>query len=173
MRARISTSSSPHISPTELDLAAHSLHALTSLPMSPCEHTYFSILTSTISHAYTSPEETYTTFVRLYNTPSSWTHDEFQAFVDPNNSVAQIMLAHFIAVQAILTPILWLERVGFQGVDAPTCVLGWIEGVYRNLPGQLRGHVEWPRQVSRYPFMKFLGQSERLDREEEGLTLLG
>jgi hypothetical protein len=171
MRARISTSNPPHISPTELDLATHSLRALTSLPMSPTEHTYFSILTATIAHAYTSPEETYTTFVRLYNTPSSWTHDEFQAFVDPNNGTAQILLAHFIAVQAILTPVLWLERVGFQGVDAPTCVLGWIEGVYRNLPGRLRGHVAWPRQVSRYPFMRFLGQG--LGDEEEASGLFG
>jgi hypothetical protein len=93
----------------------------------------------------------------LYNTPSQWTHDEFQAFIDPNNSVAQILLAHFIAIQAILTPILYLERVGFEGVHAPTAVLGWVDGIYWNIPCHLRHHVEWPRQVSRYPFTRFMG----------------
>jgi hypothetical protein len=175
MRNRIGTANHNHISHTDLDLAAHSLRAIKALSMASFERAYFDILALTVSHAYFSPEETYNTFVGLYNAPSSWTHDEFQSFIDPNNAVAQILLAHFIAIQAILTPILYLERVGFQGVNAPTCVLGWIEGIYMNVPSHLRGHVEWPREVSRYPFMRFLGQRQvnEVDREEDSLLLLG
>lgn len=163
MHTRIATSTLSTVSPTDLDHASLSLSALASLPMSPCEATYFTTLRRVIASAYDRPVETYTTFVTLYNTPSRWTHDEFQAFIDPRNAVAQILLAHFIAVQAILTPILYLERVGFQGVDAPTCVLGWIEGIGRNLEGGWREYVEWPRQVARWPFVRFLGV-----REEDG-----
>ena len=158
MRTRIATSSLNCMNHSDLDLAALSLHALDDLAMTPCEATYWSILVRTVDAAYTDPVETYTTFVLLYNLPSKWTHDEFQAFIDPGNAVAQILLAHFIAVQAILTPILYLERVGFQGVDAPTCVLSWIEGIYGNVPVGLRGYVEWPRQVAGYSFVRFLGQ---------------
>jgi|TARA_R110002003_G_scaffold52_28_gene4615 hypothetical protein len=173
MRSRIGTSQLHCVNQDDLDMASMSLSAIEDLNMSDWERTYWDILVRTVAAAYSRPVETYTTFVTLYNTPSRWTHDEFQAFIDPNNAVAQVLLAHFIAIQAILTPILYLERVGFQGVDAPTCVLGWIEGIYRNVPGYLRHHVEWPRQVSRYPFMRFLGQRQLDCFEEEALALGG
>jgi hypothetical protein len=142
----------------ELDLAANSLRSIQYLNMSSFEQTYWTALDITIQNAYDCPIKTYTSFVVLYNIPPRWSYDEFQAFIDPRNSVAQILQAHFIAVQAILTPILYLERVGFEGVNAPSAVLSWVEGIYGNVPCQLRQHVEWPRQVSRYPFMKFLGE---------------
>ena len=160
MRSRIGTSSLNCVNHEDLDMTSMSLGSVECLNMSEWERSYWKILVRTIENAYDRPVETYTTFVMLYNTPSRWTHDEFQAFIDPNNSVAQILLAHFIAIQAILTPILYLERVGFNGVDAPTAVLGWIEGIYWNVPHALRHHVEWPRQVSRYPFIRFLGQTQ-------------
>lgn len=160
MRSRIGTSSLNSVNREDLALASDSLAAITSFPMSSCELTYFDTLSRVVSNAYAYPIEAYTTFVTLYNIPSRWSHDEFQAFIDPNNVAAQILLAHFIAIQAILTPILYLERVGFQGVDAPTCVLGWIEGIYANLSVEWRTYVEWPRQVSRYPFMRFLGEKQ-------------
>lgn len=171
MTSRIGTSRLNCIHRSDLDIAALSLHDLDILPLSPTERTYRHILLRTIAAAHSNPIETYTTFVLLYNTPSRWTHDEFQAFIDPRNTVAQILLAHFIAVQAILTPILYLERVGFQGVDAPTAVLGWIEGIYRNVPHYLRHHVEWPRQVSRYPFERFMGQRHVPYFDEDPLML--
>jgi hypothetical protein len=160
MRNRIGTSSLNCVNHEDLDIASMSLGSIECLNMSEWERSYWEILVRTVENAHDRPVETYTTFVMLYNTPSRWTHDEFQAFIDPNNSVAQILLAHFIAIQAILTPILYLERVGFNGVDAPTAVLGWIEGIYWNIPHAFRHHVEWPRQVSRYPFMRFLGQTQ-------------
>ncbi|KAL1647015.1 hypothetical protein SLS61_007612 [Didymella pomorum] len=163
------------VNPEDLDLAALSLRSIEYLNMSTFEKTYWSALNTTVHQACDRPIEAYTSFVTLYNIPSRWRHDEFQAFVDPNNSIAQILQAHFIAVQAILTPILYLERVGFEGINAPTAVMSWIEGIYRNVPHHLRHHVEWPRQVSRYPFMRFLGQRNESSFEEhtEDLRLLG
>lgn len=162
------------INHSELDLAALSLSSLEYLTMSPFELDYHRALTTTIQQAYDHPIEAYTSFVTLYNIPSRWTHDDFQSFIDPNNALAQILQAHFIAVQAILTPILYLERVGFEGINAPTAVMGWIEGIYRNVPVQLREYVEWPRQVAGYPFMRFLGHGEMsyFDEQTSELGLL-
>ncbi|KAJ4347568.1 hypothetical protein N0V95_005305 [Ascochyta clinopodiicola] len=159
----------------DLDLAATSLSSIEHLNMSPFEHAYWSALNITVQNAYHRPIDAYTSFVTLYNIPSRWSHDEFQAFIDPNNTVAQILQAHFIAVQAILTPILYLERVGFEGINAPTAVMSWIEGLYKNVPLHLRHYVEWPRQVSRYPFTRFLGQrnTNYFDEQAEDLGLLG
>jgi hypothetical protein len=169
MRNRISTSSLNCVNNEDLDMASMSLHSIEALNMSDCERSYWDILVRTVENAYERPVETYTTFVMLYNTPSRWTHDEFQAFIDSSNSVPQILLAHFIAIQAILTPILYLERVGFNGVDAPTAVLSWIEVCYWNVPHGLRHHVEWPRQVSRYHF--FLGQTQAASYDVDPLLL--
>ncbi|KAF2467092.1 uncharacterized protein BDR25DRAFT_235870 [Lindgomyces ingoldianus] len=160
MKNRLATFQLNGVNRDDLDSAALSLRAIELLNMTDWEKTFWDILVRTVDHAYDRPVEAYTTFVLLYNAPSRWTHDEFQSFIDPNNTVAQILLAHFIAIQAILTPILILERVGFTGVDAPTAVLGWIEGIYKNVPLNLRSHVEWCRQVSRYPFIRFLGQRQ-------------
>ncbi|ORY12225.1 hypothetical protein BCR34DRAFT_305270 [Clohesyomyces aquaticus] len=166
MKDRLAASQLNAVDPDDLNAAATSLRAVELLNLSDWERRFWEILVKTVDNAYNKPVEAYTTFVLLYNTPSRWTHDEFQSFIDPNNSVAQILLAHFIAIQAILTPILVMERVGFQGVDAPTSVLGWIEGIYKNVPPHLRAYVQWCREVSRYPFMRFLGQRQQLEYYE-------
>ena len=162
MKSRLTTAgwTGTGINQDDLDLAAMSLHKVDSLHMTDWERGFWDILVRTIDNAYDRPIESYTTFVLLYNAPSRWTLDEFQSFIDPKNSVAQILLAHFIAVQAVLTPILVLERVGFQGIDAPTATLGWIEGIYQNVPLALRNYVKWPVEVSRYSFLRFMGQGQ-------------
>jgi len=160
MRNRLYSSQLNAVNRTDLDLAAKSLHKMELLNMTSWEKIFWDILIRTVENAYDRPIEAYTAFVQLYNIPSRWTHDEFQSFIDPNNSVAQILLGHFIAIQAVLTPILILERVGFQGIDAPTSVLGWVDGIYRTVPSELRHHVEWPLQVSTYPFVSFMGQQQ-------------
>jgi hypothetical protein len=160
MRSRLASSQLNSVNRQDLDSATQSLRAIELLNMTDWEKSFFDILVKTVGHAYDDPVSAYTTFVMLYNSPSRWSHDEFQSFIDPNNNVAQILLAHFIAIQAVLTPILVLERVGFQGIDAPTAVLGWIEGIYRNIPSTMRHHVEWCKQVSRYSFMRFLGERQ-------------
>lgn len=138
------------VSHEDLDLATASLQSLENLTTTPCERDYWEALIDTVRKAYDHPIEAYTSFVALYNMPSRWTHDEFQAFINPVNSVAQILQIHFVALQAILTPILYLERIGFEGINAPTAVMNWIEGVYMSLPPCYRVYVVWPIEVSRY-----------------------
>jgi hypothetical protein len=147
----------------DLDFAALSMRDIEQLNMTDWEKVFWETLIRTVENAYDRPIQAYTSFVQLYNIPSRWTHEEFQSFIDPNNSVAQILLAHFIALQAVLTPILMLERVGFQGIDAPTSVLGWVDDIYKNVLPELRSYIEWPRQVTRYPMTRFHGQRD-LDR---------
>ncbi|KAF2273214.1 uncharacterized protein EI97DRAFT_164434 [Westerdykella ornata] len=158
MRNRLAISPLPSVNRDDLEAAAMSLQEIELLNMTEWERTFWEIMVRTVEHAYNDPVAAYTTFVVLYNTPARWKHEEFQSFIDPSNAVAQILLAHFIAIQAILTPILAFERVGFQGVHAPTAMLGWIENIYRNIPEPLRPHVEFCRQVSRYPFQNMAGR---------------
>ncbi|KAL5412288.1 hypothetical protein PMIN03_004349 [Paraphaeosphaeria minitans] len=175
MRTRMCASQKTLVDRGDLDLAALSIHDIELLNMTDGEKMFWNALIRTVENAYDRPIQAYTTFVQLYNIPSRWTYDEFQSFIDPNNSIAQILLGHFIALQAVLTPILMLERIGFQGIDAPTSVPGWVDGIYKNVPLELRHYMEWPRQVTRYPMMRLYGQKhldyyERAWKDSEGLT---
>ena len=120
IRTRLTASQQSCVNRDDLDLCDFSLRDLELLNMTEWERTFWDILIRTVENAYDRPIQAYMTFVQLYNVPSQWTHDEFQSFINPSNSVAQLLLAHFIALQAVLTPILILERVGFQDIDAPT-----------------------------------------------------
>lgn len=165
MQARVNESGVNTINHDDLDQARASLRIVQTLNMTEWERHFFDILVRTIENAYERPVETYTTFVMLYNLPSRMSHDEFQSFVDPGNDVAQILLAHFIGVQFLLTPILMLERVGFQGINAPTAVLSWIEGIYFNVSLGLRHYVRWPMQMAGYPLMSSMGQQLTLEHD--------
>ncbi|KAF2491020.1 hypothetical protein BU16DRAFT_141498 [Lophium mytilinum] len=165
MQNRLANSAYCAISPDHLDRAAESLEMVETLALADWERAFYSTLVQTVQHAYNDPVAAYTTFVTTYNIPSTWTHEEFQTFIDPNNCVAQILLAHWIAIQAILTPILMFERLGFQGVNAPSAFMEWILNIYRSLPASYRSHVEWCRTISTYPFHRFHGALKKRQLE--------
>lgn len=152
MQNRLSNASQFPVDTNDLDDATASIKAVETLPLTDWEEAFHNVIVRTLEFAYNYPVQAYTTFVTLYNLPSRWTHDQFQSFINPHNSTSQILLAHFIAVQAILSPILSFERMGFQGVNAPTALLSWIENIYRTVPDCFRPYLEWCRTISRYPF---------------------
>lgn len=168
MKNRIATAPQLNcVNHEDLNLATISLRSIQYFNMSSFEEMYWAALDTTLQSAYDRPVDAYTSFDALYNIASRWSHDEFQAFIDPSNAIAQILQAHFIAIQVILTPILYPKAVGFEGLDVPTATMGSIEVMYRNLPNHLRHHVEWPRQVSQYPFTRFLVQPSPNDINEQ------
>jgi hypothetical protein len=136
------------ISPFSLADAAHSLTTLTALSLTPSEQTYLLTLQRTISTAQFSPAHATAPFAALYTLPARWTHTEFRSFVDASNARALILLAHTIAVQVVLGPVLCVRCAGFEGVSAPAAAVGWIGCIWEVLPVGLRGLVEWPRRVA-------------------------
>ncbi|KAH9876083.1 hypothetical protein J1614_003962 [Plenodomus biglobosus] len=136
------------IPPASLTAATTSLTALHSLPMAPHEQAFHRTLLQTIKNAHSNPVKTYTSFTSLYILPSTWAPPTFSSFISPANATAQILLAHFIAVQTVLAPLLYSARPGFAGVEAPTKMLAWVESVYCGVGGELRRFVEWPRGVA-------------------------
>ncbi|OCK85355.1 hypothetical protein K432DRAFT_413347 [Lepidopterella palustris CBS 459.81] len=158
MKNRLVTASLCPINPTDLNDAKASLKLAGLLEMTDWEKQFHTVLVRTVDFAYGHPVEAYETFVSLYNLPARWSHEQFQSFIDPGNNVAQVMLAHFIAVQAVLTPILMFERLGFQGVNAPSAMISWVDIIYKNVSSSFRPYLEWCRLVSRSPLQRFLGQ---------------
>lgn len=81
------------------------------------------------------------------------TNAEFASFVSPTNYLARVLLAHFVAIQQILVPILVYERANFSGVDAPTHFVDWLYTIENSLPqhGGWRQYIEWPMTMTTMP----------------------
>lgn len=84
----------------------------------------------------------------------------FYAFIDETNKVARVLIAHFLAVQKIMGPILCRETEisDFGSLNGGIRVGGeirghekWVEGIWSQLTGdgeeKWKRSMEWPREV--------------------------
>jgi hypothetical protein len=71
----------------------------------------------------------------------------FQEFIDPLNSVAQLLIAHFITIEIIMMPIVDREYGGRARTTPARTHLDWLTMIYRNCPLQMRTYLKWPLAV--------------------------
>jgi hypothetical protein len=70
--------------------------------------------------------------------------EKFQAFIDPSNAIAQILLAHFIAMLVLYAPIKSQEWAGRNmGVPNRRTVFR-LDQIWNNMPKNMRHYLEWP-----------------------------
>ncbi|KAF5868699.1 putative c6 zinc finger domain protein [Botrytis fragariae] len=105
---------------------------------------------------------TYFKFVQIYLAISKMSNGTFYAFIDETNQVARVLIAHFLAIQKIMGPILCREaeisnpsslndglgvRGGIRGHEK------WVEAIWSQLTrdGELKWKesMEWPRAIFR------------------------
>lgn len=71
-------------------------------------------------------------------------HENFQAFVAPSNTVAQILLAHFVAMLVLFAPIKSQEWSG-RNMGRPNRVTVFrLDGIWNNVPKNMRQYLLWP-----------------------------
>jgi hypothetical protein len=71
-------------------------------------------------------------------------HRDFQAFVDPSNTVAQILLAHFVALQVLFAPIKSQEWSGRNMGRPNRGTVFRLDGIWNNVPKSMRRYLQWP-----------------------------
>lgn len=84
----------------------------------------------------------------------------FYTFIDAKNKAARILLAHFLAVQRIMGPILHREAIisntGIRDTEVRVGGEGrahkeWVEGIWNQLTednaGDYEKFMEWPRSI--------------------------
>lgn len=71
----------------------------------------------------------------------------FQEFIDPSNSVARLLISHFLAIQIIVCPIVDREHVGRVRATPLSPQFDWLSILYGNCPTALRKYLEWPMAV--------------------------
>lgn len=73
---------------------------------------------------------------------------DIRLFLDPSNVVVHLLIAHFLALQCIMAPILDREY-GQRGRMTPLRYhLSWIDSILDLLPPNMKHLMEWPKAVA-------------------------
>ena len=74
----------------------------------------------------------------------------FQDFIDPENSVARLLIGRFLYIEIILVPVLEREYVGRTRATPDRGYLNWISVLHRDSPLHLRKYLQWSMTVKDY-----------------------
>lgn len=145
-------SSMPRITGGLVNAAFPSLEKIRPLCQTQADRTFHSSLLN-VMYALRSGDsrQAYLNFAQVYGGFYGTSNADFQAFTDPNNCVAQMLLAHFIAVQTVIIPLTKGELSG-RNSSSPRLLLGtlmWAEDIYYRLSPGLRHYIDWPMTIVR------------------------
>ncbi|PQE28863.1 C6 transcription factor protein [Rutstroemia sp. NJR-2017a BBW] len=99
-----------------------------------------------ISHSNTHSLVAYFKFVEIYLAISKMSNRTFATFLDYRNKVARILMAHFLAIQILMKPILDRETVwDGSGVSIVRANERWIEAIERDVGDRSGSFLDWPR----------------------------
>ena len=77
-------------------------------------------------------------------------HEDFPIFVDTNNMTTQLLLAYFISIQLVITPLAQYEFPHRADVVRAEIALGhveWAERIFDKLPLAMQKYTQWPRMI--------------------------
>jgi hypothetical protein len=128
---------------TSLTQMQHLLDAYT-------EHQFHSALLNVLLSLQQSSRAGYINFMYLYSIFYSGTHEQFAAFVNPNNLVMRVLLAYFISLQFVMTPLStheWPDRMEPEKPEALTGMIEWSEKIFESTPAELLAYLQWPMEI--------------------------
>lgn len=90
----------------------------------------------------------YFKFIFIYQSINRMSNKLFMDFINPTSDPSRILIAHFLALQMIMLPILDREWAGRTKNTPARMNLDWVASIYRSVPEQLQGYVEWPQAIA-------------------------
>ncbi|KFY49948.1 hypothetical protein V496_09694 [Pseudogymnoascus sp. VKM F-4515 (FW-2607)] len=125
-----------------------------------CEEGYqWKLLTSLqecVASLAKSHMEAYMSHLNIESVLVSMDHEELLQLIDPQNVTSQLLLAHMVAVQLILRPIVCRERKQYTVTMFSIRMSRWIDMIYDNVGTGYEGFLAWPLLVSQYHNTKTL-----------------
>lgn len=73
-------------------------------------------------------------------------YDEFREFTNPANEVCQLLQAHFVAMQLIMTPITraeWKDRESYKSDEGDGTTGRWLRTLHSTIPVHMLKYYEW------------------------------
>lgn len=141
----------PIIDPYIIEGATQGLEAVLPFVQDPLDRIFYEALFNTVESLGNSSIDGYLNFIKVYAVWYDIPHSQFSWFVDPTNVVAQLLLAHFIAIQLIMIPLTerdWPRRVDrhARGILGP---VDWAEKIYDRCPDAFKGYMDWAMGIVR------------------------
>jgi hypothetical protein len=90
----------------------------------------------------------YFKFIHLYKDLSNLDNVSFKDLTDPANHVSKILIAHFLAIQLAMLPIMAREWEGRIRATPIRPSLDWISSISSSVPPHMRPSVEWPKAIA-------------------------
>lgn len=88
-------------------------------------------------------DEAFTELSTLYSLYGAATAEQFQAFADPSNHTAQLLLAHFFLVEYMIGAIALHPILG-SFPFRKSITLSWIRSIASRLPATYEPYIRWP-----------------------------
>ncbi|KFZ03164.1 hypothetical protein V502_11180 [Pseudogymnoascus sp. VKM F-4520 (FW-2644)] len=127
-----------------------------------CEEGYqWKLLTSLeqcIASLAKSHMEAYISHLNIESVLVSMDHEELIQLIDTKNVISQLLLAHMVAIQLILRPIVCRERKQYTVTMFSIRMSRWIETICDSIGAGYEGFLTWPLLVSQYHNTKTLEQ---------------
>ncbi|KAE9377595.1 hypothetical protein N431DRAFT_434776 [Stipitochalara longipes BDJ] len=112
----------------------------------------YGLLLSMARSLVTSSKEAHMGLGKVYQLFMMMPYDEFREFTDPKNEVCQLLQAHFVAMQLIMTPISKVEW-GKRKVPPDQKPSGrsgrWLETLHKGISPHMREYYEWTLWVEK------------------------
>ncbi len=141
----------PPVDPTLLEDAYIALEEIRPYLTDDTHFDFHAGLVDIVISLQASSASGYMQFTELYSIWYDLCHDSFKSFLDPNNLVAQLLLAYFVGVQLLIIPIAtheFLHRADVSRIRVLYGVTEWAESIFERLEeSELREHLSWPRSI--------------------------
>lgn len=89
---------------------------------------------------------------KIYALFMQMSYDEFRHFTDPKNDTCQLLQAHFVAMQLIMTPITKAEWAGRQtrvATKPDGRSARWLENLHQTVPLHMLEYYKWTMWIER------------------------
>ena len=90
----------------------------------------------------------YFKWVKVYHGVLSLSNKDFDDFITSQNLIGRILIAHFLAIQIVIGPIIDREWMGRKRSTPIRTNLDWINGIALMLPTEKKYLVDWPRSIA-------------------------
>ncbi|EXJ82923.1 hypothetical protein A1O3_06739 [Capronia epimyces CBS 606.96] len=141
----------PSVHPQLLEDADRALEGIRPYVAGDTELDFHDALVDVVISLQASPIDGYLQFIGVYGVWYELCHDSFQSFLDPDNLVAQLLLAYFICLQLLMVPLAaqeWQQRADTTRVRVLSGTVEWAEAIFERLgDSELNVHLEWPRNI--------------------------
>ena len=143
-----------HLPVVDRAIATAAINALTEVQpilRTPMAHSFHRALLNCVISLQQSSRAGYLNFIQLYHVFYELNHEEFAAFVDPNNVVIQMLLAYFIAIQAVMAPLAqyeWPERADQVRPEILLGIVDWLDKIVEKMPEHMQPYLRWPAAIA-------------------------